>query len=302
MAASRRSAKSRALEGALPATSRRSSRSRCRARCRTGSPFTTFASTPRPAWSGARPARSRRSLSSGRVRFARRCQGCPLRRRCTTAKGGRTIHLHAHEDELRAARRRAMTRTFQHSYRRWRPMVELIDRLAGRRRLPAGALPRHPAQRPVVVAAGRRGQPAPAAGAWPCPPRWCLGAGLTRSALACASTWPPTTAADLAGRPPPALSQRTSAPDRTRHLQQAPSEASPPRTAEYRSGWCGRITGIVGTVGPSVSSCWGCHGDGGVQRQRGARRPCISRPGVPGSHLPERLRAEPAGGWAGGRL
>jgi hypothetical protein len=29
-----------------------------------------------------------------------------------------------HEDELRAARRRAVTRTFQQSYRRWRPMVE----------------------------------------------------------------------------------------------------------------------------------------------------------------------------------
>jgi len=62
--------------------------------------------------------------SSGRVSFARHCQGCPLRRRCTTAKRGRTIHLHPHEDELRAARRQAVTRTFQHSYRRWRPMVE----------------------------------------------------------------------------------------------------------------------------------------------------------------------------------
>jgi IS5 family transposase len=62
--------------------------------------------------------------SSGQVRFARHCQGCPLRRRCTTAKGGRTIHLHAQEDELRAARRRATTRSFQQSYRRWRPMVE----------------------------------------------------------------------------------------------------------------------------------------------------------------------------------
>jgi hypothetical protein len=62
--------------------------------------------------------------SSGRVSFARHCQGCPLRWRCTTAKGGRTIHLHPHQDELRAARRRAVTRTFQHSYRRWRPMVE----------------------------------------------------------------------------------------------------------------------------------------------------------------------------------
>jgi hypothetical protein len=62
--------------------------------------------------------------SSGQVSFARWCQGCPLRRRCTTAKGGRTIRLHPHEDELRAARRRATTRSFQASYRRWRPMVE----------------------------------------------------------------------------------------------------------------------------------------------------------------------------------
>jgi Transposase DDE domain/Transposase domain (DUF772) len=62
--------------------------------------------------------------SSGRVSFARECGSCPLRRRCTTAKGGRTIHLHPHEDELRAARRQAVTRSFQHSYRRWRPMVE----------------------------------------------------------------------------------------------------------------------------------------------------------------------------------
>jgi Transposase DDE domain len=62
--------------------------------------------------------------SSGRVSFARHCRGCPLRRRCTTAKRGRTIHLHPHEDELRAARRRTVTRSFQQSYRRWRPMVE----------------------------------------------------------------------------------------------------------------------------------------------------------------------------------
>jgi hypothetical protein len=62
--------------------------------------------------------------SSGRVSFARECPSCPLRRRCTTAKGGRTVHLHPHEDELRAARRRATTRSFQESYRRWRPMVE----------------------------------------------------------------------------------------------------------------------------------------------------------------------------------
>jgi hypothetical protein len=62
--------------------------------------------------------------SSGRASFTRECPSCPLRRRCTTATDGRTIHLHPHEDELRAARRRAVTRSFQHSYRRWRPMVE----------------------------------------------------------------------------------------------------------------------------------------------------------------------------------
>jgi hypothetical protein len=47
--------------------------------------------------------------SSGQARFARWCQRCPLRSRCTTAKGGRTIRLHRHEDELRAARRQAVT-------------------------------------------------------------------------------------------------------------------------------------------------------------------------------------------------
>jgi IS5 family transposase len=62
--------------------------------------------------------------SSGRASFARQCPSCPLRRRCTTAKRGRAIQLHPHEEELRAARRQATTRSFQQSYRRWRPMVE----------------------------------------------------------------------------------------------------------------------------------------------------------------------------------
>jgi hypothetical protein len=62
--------------------------------------------------------------SSGRASFARHCQHCPLRQRCTTAKRGRILHIHPHEPELRAARRRATTRSFQHSYQRWRPMVE----------------------------------------------------------------------------------------------------------------------------------------------------------------------------------
>ncbi len=62
--------------------------------------------------------------NSSQASFARHCQACPLQARCTTAKRGRTIRIHPHEDELRAARRRGVTRSFQQSYRRWRPMVE----------------------------------------------------------------------------------------------------------------------------------------------------------------------------------
>jgi Transposase DDE domain/Transposase domain (DUF772) len=62
--------------------------------------------------------------ASGQASFARWCRRCPLRGGCTSAKDGRTIQVHPHEDELRAARRHAMTRGFADSYRRWRPMVE----------------------------------------------------------------------------------------------------------------------------------------------------------------------------------
>ncbi|HEX5881438.1 MAG TPA: IS1182 family transposase [Actinomycetota bacterium] len=56
--------------------------------------------------------------------FGWRCRGCPLAARCTQAARGRTLELHPHEGELRAARRRATDPEFQASYRRWRPMVE----------------------------------------------------------------------------------------------------------------------------------------------------------------------------------
>jgi IS5 family transposase len=61
---------------------------------------------------------------AGKAIFDWRCGRCPLRARCTTAKRGRTINIHPHEDELAAARRRATDPAFQASYRRWRPMVE----------------------------------------------------------------------------------------------------------------------------------------------------------------------------------
>jgi hypothetical protein len=71
------------------------------------------------------PAGATATISASRqASFARWCRSCPLRERCTTAKAGRTIRIHPHEDELRAVRRRAMTRGFQDGYQRWRPMVE----------------------------------------------------------------------------------------------------------------------------------------------------------------------------------
>jgi IS5 family transposase len=56
--------------------------------------------------------------------FGLRCRGCPLRERCTTSKKGRTLHLHAHDDELVESRRAWRQGNFTQDYRRWRPMVE----------------------------------------------------------------------------------------------------------------------------------------------------------------------------------
>ena len=56
--------------------------------------------------------------------FGAHCRTCPLRSRCTTAKDGKTLHLHPHELLLRAARRDAESEQFQHTYRQHRPMVE----------------------------------------------------------------------------------------------------------------------------------------------------------------------------------
>jgi transposase len=56
--------------------------------------------------------------------FGIRCRDCPLRSRCTTAKKGRHLTLHAHDSVLFAARRQAETPEFQTVYRQHRPMVE----------------------------------------------------------------------------------------------------------------------------------------------------------------------------------
>ncbi len=60
----------------------------------------------------------------GVAKFAAHCAACPLRARCTTSTNGRTLAVSDHDDQLVAARARAGTDDFNHSYRRWRPMVE----------------------------------------------------------------------------------------------------------------------------------------------------------------------------------
>jgi transposase-like protein DUF772/DDE family transposase len=67
---------------------------------------------------------TRQITPGGAVIFGTACCGCPLRRRCTTAKDGRTLHLHEHEDLLRAAR--AQWAGLRADYMTHRPHVERV--------------------------------------------------------------------------------------------------------------------------------------------------------------------------------
>lgn len=62
--------------------------------------------------------------ATGRATFGSRCDGCPMRARCTRAKGGKTVKVHPHHDQLARARRDATDPDWQDRYRRHRPMVE----------------------------------------------------------------------------------------------------------------------------------------------------------------------------------
>lgn len=62
--------------------------------------------------------------AKGTARFYARCDGCPLRARCTTSKRGRAVNVHEHHDVLVAARRAAEECHWQSVYRQHRPMVE----------------------------------------------------------------------------------------------------------------------------------------------------------------------------------
>jgi len=65
---------------------------------------------------------TRQITARNAVIFGAGCRGCPLRQRCTTAKDGRTLHLHEHEGLLRAAR--TAWAGLHEDYSRHRPHVE----------------------------------------------------------------------------------------------------------------------------------------------------------------------------------
>ena len=62
--------------------------------------------------------------TKGTATFGKRCTGCPLRPRCTTAKNGRSLTISDHDNELVAARQAWNDGVFIDDYRRYRPMVE----------------------------------------------------------------------------------------------------------------------------------------------------------------------------------
>jgi IS5 family transposase len=93
--------------------------------------------------------------ASGSVTFGAACRGCPLRERCTTATGGRSLVLGPHHQLQRAHRARAATAEHLTVYRRHRPMVErsLAWLTRGNRRLRYRGLSKNNAWLHVRVAA-----------------------------------------------------------------------------------------------------------------------------------------------------
>jgi hypothetical protein len=81
------------------------------------------------------PAAVTRPITARRaVIFGAACRTCPLRERCTTAKNGRTLHLHKHDALLRSARADWATQpALRDNYRKHRPNVErVISQIASR--------------------------------------------------------------------------------------------------------------------------------------------------------------------------
>jgi hypothetical protein len=64
------------------------------------------------------------SRGAGMASFGPACTHCPLRDRCTTAVGGRSISVGAHEETLARARERQKSPAWTSDYRATRPKVE----------------------------------------------------------------------------------------------------------------------------------------------------------------------------------
>jgi DDE family transposase len=70
---------------------------------------------------------TRHVTAKNAVIFGAACRDCPLRQRCTTAKDGRTLHLHQHDGLLRAARAAwAAGPQLREDYMAHRPHVERV--------------------------------------------------------------------------------------------------------------------------------------------------------------------------------
>jgi hypothetical protein len=72
------------------------------------------------------PGGHTRTMTAKRtVTFGAVCAQCPLRSRCTTAKDGRSMTIHEHEQLLRAARAQARTPEFKRAY----PTRSMVERV-----------------------------------------------------------------------------------------------------------------------------------------------------------------------------
>ena len=71
------------------------------------------------------PAGTTRTISAaGNVVYGVACRGCPLRARCTTSVGGKSLKVRPHDALQRAARQQSRNPNWLSEYRRHRPMVE----------------------------------------------------------------------------------------------------------------------------------------------------------------------------------
>jgi IS5 family transposase len=62
--------------------------------------------------------------AKGSATFGQRCNGCPLRSRCTANIDGKTVHVGEHDQRLAAARQQWRGGLHLDDYRQHRPMVE----------------------------------------------------------------------------------------------------------------------------------------------------------------------------------